>query len=70
MHYYFEKNGRRLSLVGTVITLFDKDGHKIKQWFYESKWEAKKVFLAVVGQGDLFKVTLFYCAKRQERKEY
>ena len=49
MHYYFEKNGRRLSLVGTVITLFDEKGHKIKQWFYNSKWEARKVFLAVVG---------------------
>ena len=49
MHYYFEKNGRRLSLVGTVITLFDENGNKIKQWFYKYKWEAKKVFLAVVG---------------------
>ena len=49
MHYYFEKDGRRLSLVGTVITLFDENGRKLKQWFFDYKWEAKKVFLAVVG---------------------
>ena len=49
MHYYFEKNGRRLSLVGTVITLFDENGKKLRQWFFDYKWEAKRVFLAVVG---------------------
>lgn len=47
---YFATNslGQRLSLVGSVITLYDSDGRKLRQWFYDSKDEAKKVFMSVV----------------------
>ena len=49
MHYYATNElGQRLSLVGSVITLYDVDGRKLRQWFYDSKDEAKKVFMSVV----------------------
>ncbi len=49
MHYYTTNElGQRLSLVGSVITMYDSDGRKLKQWFYKTKDQAKKVFLSVV----------------------
>lgn len=36
MHYYFEKDGRRLSLVGTVITLFDEKALQLRGVYIRS----------------------------------
>lgn len=47
MHYYFEKNGFRYSLVGTVITVFSVDGCKIKHLFFDSKRKAKQALLSM-----------------------
>lgn len=38
-----------LCLVGTVITLYSSDGQKLKQWFYDSKEEAKAVYFASIN---------------------
>ena len=48
MHYYTDFNGYRLSLVGSVITIFDSSGHKVRQYFYNSHKDAKKVFMSLV----------------------
>ena len=49
MHYYATNElGQRLSLVGSVITLYDSDGRKLRQWFFDTKYQAKKVFMSVV----------------------
>ena len=48
LYYATNSLGQRLSLVGSVITLYDVDGRKLRQWFYDSKAKAKKVFLSVV----------------------
>ena len=49
MHYSIDLQGYRLSLVGSVITLYDDKGAKLRQWFYDSKEEAKAVYFACVG---------------------
>lgn len=38
-----------LCLVGTVITLYGSDGQKLKQWFFDSKEEAKAVYFASIN---------------------
>ena len=49
MHYYsVNSKGQRLSLVGSVITLFDDNGFKLKQWFFDDKREAMQAFMSVV----------------------
>lgn len=45
-HLEFDANGFRFCLTGTVITIY-KDGVKVRQYFYNSKWEARRVFLAI-----------------------
>ena len=49
MHYYHTfPNGNRISLVGPVITIFNDDGRKVRQYFYSSHEIAKRVFLSLV----------------------
>ena len=49
MHYYKDfSSGYRLSLVGSVITIFDSSGHKVRQYFYSNHENAKKVFMSLV----------------------
>ena len=48
MHYYADFNGYRLSLVGSVITIFNDDGRKVRQYFYSSHEIAKRVFMSLV----------------------
>jgi hypothetical protein len=49
MHYYKDfSSGFRLSLVGSVITIFDSSGHKVRQYFYNSHEDAKQVFMSLV----------------------
>lgn len=48
MHYYIDFKGYRLSLVGSVITVFDSSGHKVRQYFYNSHKDAKHVFMSLV----------------------
>lgn len=48
MHYYTDFKGYRLSLVGSVITLFDSSGRKLRQYFYSNHENAKKVFMSLV----------------------
>lgn len=49
MHYYKEfSSGYRISLVGSVITIFDSLGRKVRQYFYKSKTDAKSVFFKLV----------------------
>lgn len=42
-----------LCLDGTVITVF-RNGKFVKRVEYESRWEARKVFLAVSKQGEFY----------------
>ena len=48
MHYYKDFNGYRMSLVGSVITVFNSKGSKIRQYFYSSHENAKRVFMSLV----------------------
>lgn len=49
MHYSFDfSNGVRISLVGSVITVFSPLGKKLRQYFYSSHENAKKVFMSLV----------------------
>ena len=48
MHYSIDFQGYRLSLVGSVITIFDSVGRKVRQYFYSSHEIAKKVFMSLV----------------------
>lgn len=48
MHYSFDFQGYRLSLVGSVVTIFDSSGRKLRQFFYSSHEIAKKVFMSLV----------------------
>lgn len=49
MHYYHNfPSGFRISLVGSVITIFDPWGHKVKQYFYNNHKNAKQVFMSLV----------------------
>jgi len=49
MHYYHTfPNGNRISLVGTVITIFDPWGRKVRQYFYINHKNAKQVFMSLV----------------------
>lgn len=41
-------SGNRISLVGTVITIFDPWGRKIRQYFYSTHKNAKQVFMSLV----------------------
>lgn len=48
MHYYHDfSNGIRISLVGSVITIYSF-GRKIRQYFYSSHKNAKMVFMSLV----------------------
>lgn len=48
MHYYQDfSNGVRISLVGSVITIYSF-GRKIRQYFYSSHKNAKMVFMSLV----------------------
>ena len=47
-HLEFEFGEYRLCLTGTVITIY-KNGNKVRQYFFDSKWEARIVFLAVAN---------------------
>lgn len=48
MHYYLDFKGYRLSLVGSVITIFDSVGRKVRQYFYSTHEIAKRVFMSLV----------------------
>lgn len=48
MHYYLDYLGFRLSLVGSVITIFDSLGQKVRQYFYSDHKTAKQVFMDLV----------------------
>lgn len=48
MHYYLDFQGYRLSLVGSVITIFDSLGQKVRQYFYSDHKTAKQVFMDLV----------------------
>lgn len=48
MHYYLDFQNYRLSLVGSVITIFNDDGRKVRQYFYSSHEIAKRVFMSLV----------------------
>lgn len=49
MHYYHNfSNGVRISLVGSVITIFNPSGEKVRQYFYSSHKNAKSVFMSLV----------------------
>lgn len=48
MHYSIDFQGYRLSLVGSVITIFDSSGRKVRQYFYSSHENAKRVFMSLV----------------------
>ena len=47
MHYYLDFDGYRLSLVGSVITIFNCEGKKVRQYFYSSHNIAKRVFMSL-----------------------
>lgn len=47
-HLEFELGDYRLCLTGTVITIY-KNGEKVRQYFFDSKWDARRVFLAVAN---------------------
>lgn len=48
MHYYKDyKNGFRLSLVGSVITVFNSDGYAIRRFIYKNHKDAVKAFFSV-----------------------
>ena len=49
MAYRCTLNGQELYLIGSVITLYDNKGTKLRQWFYDSIAEAKAVYFACVG---------------------
>ena len=49
MAYQCNYNNMSLCLVGSVITLYDDKGNKLRQWFYDSIAEAKAVYFACVG---------------------
>lgn len=49
MAYRCNINHQVLCLVGSVITLYDDKGYKLRQWFYDSIAEAKAVYFACVG---------------------
>lgn len=46
-HLEFNENGFRFSLTGTVLTVYDMDGFKVRQYFYDTKEEARALFLAI-----------------------
>jgi len=46
-HLEFDSNGLRFCLTGTIITVYGSDGVKVRQYFYDSKWEARRVFMAI-----------------------
>lgn len=48
MHYSIDFQGYRLSLVGSVITIFDSSGRKVRQYFYSNHKAAKTVFMNLV----------------------
>ena len=49
MHYYHNfSNGVRISLVGSVITIFNPLGEKVRQYFYSNHKNAKTVFMSLV----------------------
>ena len=49
MHYYHTfPSGNRISLVGSVITIFDPWGRKVRQYFYSNHKAAKSVFMSLV----------------------
>ncbi|EID84187.1 hypothetical protein MSI_23580 [Treponema sp. JC4] len=46
-HLEFEKNGRRYSLTGNVITVFLENGVKVRQLFFRDPKTAREAFLSV-----------------------
>ena len=44
MAYRCNYENQVLCLVGSVITLYDNEGAKLRQWFYDSIAEAKAVY--------------------------
>ncbi len=62
MHYYLDFNGYRLSLVGSVITIFNCEGKKVRQYFYSSHNIAKRVFMSLCQTWCLFARSFFYRA--------
>ena len=48
MHYSIDFQGYRLSLVGSVITIYNTKGCKLRQFFYSSHENAKRVFMSLV----------------------
>ncbi len=46
-HLEFEKNGRRYSLTGNVITVFLENGVKVRQLFFRDSKTAREAFLSV-----------------------
>ena len=67
MHYYLDFQGYRLSLVGSVITIFDSSGRKVRQYFYSNHKAAKSVFMSLV-QGLLVSGKPFLLWGRRERQ--
>ena len=59
MHYYLDFKGYRLSLVGSVITIYNLSGCKIRQFFYSNHENAKRVFMSLC-QVVLFRAAFFY----------
>ncbi len=49
MAYRCTLENHTLCLVGSVITLYDDSGNKLRQWFFDSIAEAKAVYFACVG---------------------
>ncbi len=49
MAYRYSLNSFTFCLVGTVITLYTKNGFKVKQWFFKSKDNAKSIYFALVN---------------------
>lgn len=43
-HMEFEKNGRRYSLTGSVITIFLVNGEKLRQLFFHDEKAAREAF--------------------------
>ena len=69
MAYRCTLNGQELCLIGSVITLYDNKGTKLRQWFYDSIAEAKAVYFACVGQallsGNAFFIVQSVCLRKE-----
>ncbi len=47
MNLTFRRNGYTYSVIGTVITIFNSDGVKLRHLFFHSHSEARNFFLAI-----------------------